>query len=697
MVEVGIEILAGVAVTILLMLVFLGVVVMWDVALALRDVAERVDSLEDDVDSDLETINGTLTRIHDSMRGEGQGRTVGRTAATADGRGTAAERQPQSPPARTAARTVATPGVGTPTTSSGQSKVGGLQAAQPSPEGVVGQVQLADGRTGRTGSDAAAPAGASSAAGTSTDADARATEGLDAGSADIDPDETGAQSDDETDADSTTGESGTGDTAADSATEDDGEADEEPADGESEGGADAPDAADEAGGEDAGGTDDDLTEDGAPATDDAATDEAEADDDQGADTEDGFVTDAVDAERPHASDAAAAEGGAAPTSDRELDGSIAKLLDDEDEQTADGFEPDDSATEAVRTFGQDARTNRGLGPSPDLFTDADGDEAGGRFETAADEPWYATQFESHPRSTGAIAETSEHGPDERPDDADDAVGTAPALADFDDASVGKTDAEPADVGTSNGLSDPAGFEDPAAADAAVAGDSTQDETDAEASGRADPETVAAAVLQGGDAPESEDDGHEDDGTMPGVESGDAPSAAADGTGQDTAGSADTDGGAAAAGPGTDEPAGVGDLVEQELTTLTQEVGGTSISPDVSSLPLPQGAEELDDTEYTFPLSGEAYGLSASAENEVARLELVPDGGTELSGSSEQLLRYQFRNYLGRTGSDHAELQVDGDGVVAVEIPGATADALDSWADALIQITDRTLYLARSED
>ena len=143
--------------------------------------------------------------------------------------------------------------------------------------------------------------------------------------------------------------------------------------------------------------------------------------------------------------------------------------------------------------------------------------------------------------------------------------------------------------------------------------------------------------------------------------------------------------------------GVGDLVEQELTTLTQEVGGTSISPDVSSLPLQQGAGELDDTEYTFPLSGEAYVLTASAENEVARLELVPDGGTELSGASEQLLRYQFRNYLDREESEHAELTVGDDGVVALEIPGATGGSLDDWADAFIQITDRTLYLARSEE
>jgi hypothetical protein len=746
MVEVGIQMLAGVAVTILLMLVFLGVVVMWDVALALRDVAEKIDSLEDDVDSDLDTINGTLTRIHDSMRGEGRGRTAGRNGATADGRGAVADRQPQSQPARTATPNVAPSGVGTPTASTGQSTVRGLQAAQPSPEGVVGQVQLANGRTGRNGSDAAAPAGASSAAGPSGGGDARAADGLDARTVALDelgPDGPDDPSSDEPDADSTTGESEAaaepGDTAADSGTED------------------------EAGREDDAGEehDDADAEQTGEKSQESDADEAEADDDHGDATDDGSDADAVDADETTARDEANADEAAArddadteagdveagtDTTDTDaeagdveageeaLDGSVAQLLDDEGEPTADAFEPDDSATEAVRTFGQDARTNRGLGPSHDLFTGTDGDDGAGRFETSADEPWYATRFESHPRSTGAIAQTTEPSPDEDPGTGEDAAANAPPLADFDDESVGMgdlvaadetgdtaadeppaepgeegADTEPDDVADSDGLKDASVFADSADTVAPVVGsDSEQDETNAGPSSRddteshTDAETVAAAVLQESesDGPEGEDGDHEDGSTAPDTDSDDAASVDADGTELDTAGSVDTDGGADAlgpAGPETGEPVGVGDLVEQELTTLTQEVGGTSISPDVSSLPLTQGAEELDDTEYTFPLSGEVYGLIASAENEVARLELVPDGGTEFSGSSEQLLRYQFRNYLGREGSEHAELRVDDDGVVAVEIPGATGDALDSWADALIQITDRTLYLARSEE
>jgi hypothetical protein len=723
MVEVGIEMLAGVAVTILLMLVFLGVVVMWDVALALRDVAEKVDSLEDDVDSDLDTINGTLTRIHDSMRDEGPPPTAGRTAATTDGRGAVADRQPQSPPARASTPNVAAPGVGTPTASSGQSTVGGLQAAQPSPERVVGQVQLANGRTGWNGSDAAAPWGASSA-----DADARAAAGFDARSAgtdEFDPDGAGEPSSDEPAAESTTGEreaaAAPGDAAADSETEDDTAGEEETVDEDDEVADGADDEDDVGGGDDARGETDAGGEEDADEFDGEQTDEESHASDDGSDADasdtDESDADAVDTDEPDAWDDADAEAGTetadadaeaddVAAGDEELDGSIAQLLDDEDEATADGFEPDDSATEAVRTFGQDARTNRGLGPSTDLFADADGPEASGRFETSADEPWYATRFESHPRSTGATAETTGDGADEGPGEGDDAAGTAPPLSDFDDESVGMADAESDGVADSNGLNDPAVFEDAADAETPVDGDPEQDETNPGAPSRdgpesqADPETVAAAVLQESDSLEGDVGDHGVGSTTPDVDSDDAVSAAADGADLGTAGPGDTDGRAATpelAGSETDQPGGVGDLVEQELTTLTQEVGGTSISPDVSSLPLTQGAEELDDTEYTFPLSGEAYGLTASAENEVARLELVPDGGTELSGSSEQLLRYQFRNYLGREGSEHAELQVDDDGVVAVDIPGATGDALDSWADALIQITDRTLYLARGEE
>ncbi len=713
--------LAGVAVTILLMLVFLGVVVMWDVALALRDVAEKIDSLEDDVDSDLDTINGTLTRIHDSMHGE-QGRT-GRSGATADGHGAVADRQSRSGAARAATPNVVAPGVGTPTVSGGQSTIGGLQAARPSPEGVVGQVQLANGRNGRSGSDADAPAGASpAAAGTTAGGAARTADGVDARSVGVDefdPDGPADQSSDGADADSTTGDGepadGEGDAvdaadAEDEAPESDGEAaeladeaveDEETTpraatDEDSTGSDDAADVEEAEAADDAGATDGD---DDGTAEEEGLTEGGLSDDDEPSVADDGEGSPADAEAGATGADVSGDVAGTVDEDDGEqLDGSVAQLFDDD--EPADGaIVPDDSATEALRTFGHDARTNHGLGPSRDLFTEPSADETDGRFATTAEEPWYATRFESHPRSTGAIAETTEggtddeavddevaddEGADEEAADDDAEAAAAPPLSEFDDESVGMDDLVGAgEADAESGGDDEQAVDEGTAETAREADDegdvdpSVLDQLDPDA----DAETAAAAVLRDTEATVEPADGAVDEDVLG---SEDAELEGGDRT-------------EAQLGTTADEPMGVGDLVEQELTTLTQEVGGTSISPDVSSLPLQQGADELDDTDYTFPLSGETYGLTASAESEVATLELVPDGGVELSGASEQLLRYQFRNYLDRDESGHAELTVDDDGIVVLKIPGATGDSLDDWADALIQITDRTLYLARGEE
>lgn len=63
MVEVDIQFLAGVAVTVFLALMFFGVVVLWDVALALRSVGDKIDKLEDNVDDDLKDIGYSLDSI----------------------------------------------------------------------------------------------------------------------------------------------------------------------------------------------------------------------------------------------------------------------------------------------------------------------------------------------------------------------------------------------------------------------------------------------------------------------------------------------------------------------------------------------------------------------------------------------------------------------------------------------------------
>ncbi|MCU4971546.1 AAA family ATPase [Halobacteria archaeon AArc-m2/3/4] len=71
MVEVDIQFLAGVAVTVFLALMFFGVVVLWDVALALRSVGDKIDKLEDNVDDDLKDIGYSLDNISNAPGGGG--------------------------------------------------------------------------------------------------------------------------------------------------------------------------------------------------------------------------------------------------------------------------------------------------------------------------------------------------------------------------------------------------------------------------------------------------------------------------------------------------------------------------------------------------------------------------------------------------------------------------------------------------
>ena len=69
MVEVDVQILGGVAVTVFLALIFFGVVVLWDVALALRSVGDKIDKLEDNLDDDLKDIGYALDGMSGAQNG----------------------------------------------------------------------------------------------------------------------------------------------------------------------------------------------------------------------------------------------------------------------------------------------------------------------------------------------------------------------------------------------------------------------------------------------------------------------------------------------------------------------------------------------------------------------------------------------------------------------------------------------------
>ncbi|MCU4753844.1 hypothetical protein OB919_17965 [Halobacteria archaeon AArc-curdl1] len=69
MVEVDIQFLAGVAVTVFLALIFFAVVVLWDISLALRSVGDKIDKLEDNLDDDLKDIGYGINTLSNAPGG----------------------------------------------------------------------------------------------------------------------------------------------------------------------------------------------------------------------------------------------------------------------------------------------------------------------------------------------------------------------------------------------------------------------------------------------------------------------------------------------------------------------------------------------------------------------------------------------------------------------------------------------------
>ncbi|WP_267639435.1 hypothetical protein [Haloarchaeobius amylolyticus] len=692
MVEVTVELLASIAVTVLLMLVFLGVVVAWDIALALRDVAEKIDSLEDDVDEDLGKVDGTLTRIHDRMSeivaAQQQRSEAARNAqapgSPADHRdahsdfaaaaGAAGQYSrpatDQSPFAATARSTGtgARPrvGLGAPGGRSTGVPVGRTGNQQLSPSTAIGGFQVTDRDRERKeadsrGIDAAAiddDGGESSA----ESVDEEATDPADASDSSIDDGEAGEDGD----------SPGEPEEADDAETPEDVEAAEEAEaleDTEVPAHDERPDDAVEAGSAPeeavaAGGEAETLAaEEGTPPADEDVVGDA----------------DAADGEATVADDATSAAEEPEPDPDPEE-------ADDE------RLEPDRSAARAVQNFGRDAQTNRGFGPAPtreSKTTDED-DSAGqteatdddaetgdveadggavsneGRFATDAEEPWYRTAIE--PASLADSGQDQSAVEDAKPAEDDTRVPDADGVGPVEAAAAAALEARPSEAVADEPAEDETVDDEPANEETG-ADESADDELlDVSESLPAEPEEPESGQTEL-EEPESEEDGLEE------------PESAPDTPGDDS--------------PEADGP-GIADLVNQELHSLTQEVGGTSLSPDVSEMELQAAVDALDETDYTFPLSGRAFDVSASVDTETVTIRFTPGDDLDLSGARERLLRYQLRNYLDGEATPHGEVLVD-EGDLVLEIPGATAESVDTWADAMIQIVDRTLYLTASDE
>ncbi|WP_227130710.1 MSCRAMM family adhesin SdrC [Halorubellus salinus] len=804
-VEISVQFLAGVAGTILLMLLFLMVVVLWDIALALRDVAEKIDYLEDDVDSDLASINGTLTRIYDRMGGgtptgregvSGAGPSAGResvSGATANVQGTDVVGGSVS----------ASPGSGEPGgvrpgdvrpgrvrahAAGVNAAAGGTTTVNPTAGGAFDErATPADGRrrvgtaptaaTAGTSTDAsedeestAAGVGVDSgestradgapAVGTPSAGDVRtgveeATDAAD-GAGDGDADDDGSMGEAGNDEDGGGGdENDAGDSDDDGTTADGGTTGsdvEGPATGGDETGPSVDATSRNVGRFASDGSGDpawyDVTMD-VPRTartdlDDATTDASAAEptvderlgsdevrnayvdpvsafgnaDDDGDPTVD--LDDLGSRFQPTSTDSEADEDAADGPDSSDASGTEPDApRDDDGEAAVDEAEPAtgraDAGTEAVDV--EDTVDVEGDDATGDDATgdDATGDDATG--DVTADPGTEVVDVETMPSDAG---ETSgvDTGEDDtggsEPDESDQGNReTFGADDEFDDANVdaGEDDAESGDAepAAAAGVDADAVVDDLSAAKARIRErhedeEGSLDYTSLQREAAVTPgvkgsgmpaeemlDALAAAAVHGLD-----DRGDEDAADVDAVEDALVERREATDDESDAAeNSEEADGGADDAADDTDDD-GIADLVNRELDTLTQEVGGTSMTPDVSDADLDAAVDELDDESYTFPLSGSSFDVTADADAETATLSFTSNEAMDLGGARERLLTYQLRNYLDRDDTTHAELSVDENAVV-LEIPAADGPAVNAWADAIVQIIDRTLYLSKDDD
>jgi hypothetical protein len=730
-VEISAQFLAGVAGTILLMLLFLMVVVLWDIALALRDVAEKIDYLEDDVDSDLATINGTLTRIYDRMGTGSGGSTPSEGAAGAPGGvrstngtgdasgmpvgagGSAAATEPSREVSdegtQTAGGNVPVPGV---PTGAGATAAGGRRrvANAPTAENAEGRAEdsLAD-ETPRDVED-----------GEVDDTGSTDDHAPDSATAENSPASTDSPASDESPASTDSPASDELNDPADASAPDEPTTRGEPTAGSGvmrAGDAPAPDGADANVGRFAsdGSGDEawyDVTMD-VPRTADER--DSPGDDELNAD---GTRTSGLNESGLRASEGETAEvdgssvnAGEVMQSDAVREGyvdPVSSFGDDEfnvdrsesqrrvsladlREDGAGSAEDTDEPTNDDAIADDDAATDDDAVVDRDATADDGDDPAGGESDVS---PAVEEGDVSPAVEEGDASPAVEEG------DASPAVEDQNGIDPLDDAGAAVVDGE---------LGAPAGTEvrrsragSRAAADGDDAGADGQDadgeDADDEDTDRQNAEETAVRTVANTDV-EAPDESFEELFDAAPEPAGEDVNAVEDALAERREETDGDDGAVDAAEPSVDDEnadgGGIADLVNRELDTLTEEVGGTSMTPDVFNVELDAAVDELDDGSYTFPLSGSSFNVTADAEAETATLSFTPEEPLALDGARERLLKYQLRNYLDRDDTAHADLSVDGS-TVNLEIPAANGPAVDAWADAAVQIIDRTLYLSKDE-
>ena len=105
------------------------------------------------------------------------------------------------------------------------------------------------------------------------------------------------------------------------------------------------------------------------------------------------------------------------------------------------------------------------------------------------------------------------------------------------------------------------------------------------------------------------------------------------------------------------------------------------------------AEQLNEEAPALSLSSHGFELTATVDDESAVLVFEFDPGTgDISGSTKRLLSYQLRSYADQESSPNGDVTIERNSIV-VEIPDADGMAIEDWANAVVDIIDRTLYLS----
>ena len=145
----------------------------------------------------------------------------------------------------------------------------------------------------------------------------------------------------------------------------------------------------------------------------------------------------------------------------------------------------------------------------------------------------------------------------------------------------------------------------------------------------------------------------------------------------------------------DSPAAGDERAEAELDDVETEPFEFVEEDSDEMLSADDAAEQLNEEAPALSLSSHGFELTATVDDESAVLVFEFDPGTvDISGSTKRLLTYQLSSYADQESSPDGDVTIERNSIV-VEIPNADGMAIEDWANAAVDIIDRTLYLSDS--